>query len=93
MVRAWLQAGGPLLTPDSDATRLFADAIRAGQEHGDVARDTDPDLAGLLLFDAYLGVLYRWVTSEDEETDLEEGLVAVLDLVLKEITAPASALP
>jgi AcrR family transcriptional regulator len=91
MVRSWLQAGGPLLTPDSDTTRLFADAIRVGQEHGDIARDIDPDRAGQLLFDGYLGVLLRWVTAEDEQPDLEESLVAALDLVLRGIAPRASA--
>ena len=35
MVRAWLQVGGPLLTPDSDTSALFAATIREGQEEGD----------------------------------------------------------
>jgi AcrR family transcriptional regulator len=87
MVRAWLQAGGPLLSPDSDTTRVFADAIRSGQDRGDIAQDTDPDRAGLLLFDAYLGVLIRWVTVPDDQPDLEESLVATLDLILDGIAA------
>lgn len=65
MVRAWLQAGSPLLTPDSETIRLFADAIRAGQEHGDIAPDIDSHQAGRLLFDAYIGELCRWVTAEN----------------------------
>lgn len=90
MVRAWLLAGGPLLTPDSDTTRLFAEVIRAGQERGDVASETDPDHAGHLLFDAYLGVLCRWVTVKPP-LDLEKNLLAVLEIVLRGIAAPASA--
>jgi AcrR family transcriptional regulator len=88
MVRAWLQAGGPLLTPDSDTTRLFADAIRAGQQHGDLAEGIDADLAGLVLFDAYLGMLYRWVTAEDEQLDLEQNLLAALNLILEGVAVP-----
>jgi len=91
MVRAWLQAGGPLLTPDSDTTRLFADVIRTGHERGDIARDIDPDGAGYLLFDAYLGVLIRWVTAKHPPPDLEKNLLAVLDLVLRGIAAPPPA--
>jgi AcrR family transcriptional regulator len=82
MVRSWLRAGGPLLTPDSDTSRLFADAIRAGQDHGDIAPNVDPDRAGRLLFDAYSGVLYRWVTADDENAGLEDDLLAALDLIL-----------
>jgi AcrR family transcriptional regulator len=91
MVSAWLQAGGPLLTPDSDTTRLFADAIRAGQERGDISRETDADRAGRLLFDAYIGVLHRWVTAKHQPEDLEKSLLAVLDLLLRGIAAPPSA--
>jgi AcrR family transcriptional regulator len=90
MVRAWLQAGGPLLTPDSDTTRLFAAAIRAGQARGDISRETDADLAGRLLFDAYIGVLHRWVTAKHQPEDLETRLLAVLDLLLRGIAAPPS---
>lgn len=82
MVRAWLQAGGPLLTPDSETTRLLAEVIRRGQQHGDIAREVDPDRSGQLLFDAYLGVLLRWVTSKRQSRNLEKNLLAVLDLVL-----------
>src|SRR5262249_14869271 len=64
MVRAWLLAGGPLLTPESNTTQMFVAAIRRGQERGDVARDTDPNRGGQLLFDAYLGALLRWVTAK-----------------------------
>jgi AcrR family transcriptional regulator len=88
MVRAWLQAGGPRLTSDSATTRLFAAAIRAGQERGEIPRETDPDRAGRLLFDAYLGVLYRWVTAKNPPEDLETSLLAVLDLLLRGIAAP-----
>ncbi len=93
MVRAWLQAGGPLLTSDSETTRLFAAAIRSGQELGDIRRETDPDRAGRLLFDAYLGVLYRWVTAKHPPEDLEKSLLAVLDLLLRGIAAPPAARP
>ena len=90
MVRAWLQAGGPLLTPTSDTTNLFADIIRAGQERGDIARQTDADRAGFLLFDAYIGVLIRWANAKHSPPDLEKNLLKVLELILKGIVAPAS---
>jgi TetR/AcrR family transcriptional regulator, cholesterol catabolism regulator len=88
MVRAWLHAGGPLLTPDSDTSRLFADAIRAGQAAGDFAKHVDPVQAGQILFDAYQGELIRWVVAEDGSTNLGKRLVAIVDLVLRGIAAP-----
>ena len=91
MVRAWLLAGGPLLTPESDTSRLFAAAIHEGKKRGDISRKTDPDRAGCLLFDAYSGVLYRWVSDNDNPGDLEKSLLAVLDHLLRGIAAPTSA--
>jgi AcrR family transcriptional regulator len=87
MVRAWLQAGGPLLTPASETSSMFADAIRAGQQRGDVDLRIDADRAGLVLFDAYLGVLYRWASREDEQASFEADLVDTLSVLLVGISA------
>ena len=82
MVRAWLQAGGPMLAPGSETPRMFASIIRSGQQEGDVAADIDPERAGLVIFDAYLGVLYRWGTVDGDPSPLEDDLIAALDVVL-----------
>jgi AcrR family transcriptional regulator len=87
MVRAWLQAGGPLLSPASETSSMFADAIRAGQQRGDVDLRVDAERAGLVLFDAYLGALYRWALREDTEAGLESDLIATLDVLLIGIAA------
>jgi AcrR family transcriptional regulator len=81
MMRAWLLAGGPLLTPGSPTERLFADVIQAGQRQGNIAQDVDADTAGRLLFDAYAGVLYRWVAA-DKPISLEHHLASTLELIL-----------
>ena len=86
MVRAWQRAGGPLLADGSDAPQLVADTVRAGQRAGDIPRGVDPDRAALILFDAYLGVLYRWVLDETDQLALGEQLTATLDLLLPAIT-------
>ncbi len=91
MVRAWLQAGGPLLTPASDTSHMFAGTIRAGQQRGDIPSEINSDRAGQLFFDAYLGVLYRWVNDEDGQFAFEDELLATLDLLLGGIGAAASA--
>ena len=85
MVRAWQRAGGPLLADKSDAPQLVADSVRAGQLAGDIPRGVDPDRAALILFDAYLGVLYRWVLDETDQLALGEQLTATLDLILPAI--------
>lgn len=89
MVRSWLQAGGPLLTPDSDTSGLFAAVIRQGQNQGDFAKGIDPSRAGRVLFDAYQGELIRWATAEGELPELERPLMQILEIILSGIaTAP-----
>lgn len=90
LVRAWQRAGGPLLADESDAPQLVADSVRAGQRAGDIPRGVDPDRAALILFDAYLGVLYRWVLDETDQLALGEQLTATLDLILPAITHASS---
>jgi AcrR family transcriptional regulator len=90
MVRAWQRAGGPLLADESDATQLVADTVRAGQRAGDIPRGVDPDRAALILFDSYLGVLYRWVLDETDQVALGKQLTATLDLILPAITRASS---
>jgi hypothetical protein len=90
MVRAWLRGGGPLQPYRSDAPALFADAFRSGQEQGDIPPDVDASRAGFVVFDAYMGVLYRWVGDDDGRLSLEEGLMASLDLVFAGIAREAA---
>jgi AcrR family transcriptional regulator len=90
MVRAWQRAGGPLLADQSDAPQLVADRVRAGQLAGDIPHGVDPDRAARILFDAYLGVLYRWVVDETDQLALGAQLTATLDLILPAIIRPSS---
>jgi AcrR family transcriptional regulator len=90
MVRAWQRAGGPLLADESDALQLVADTVRAGQLAGDFPRGVDPGRVALILFDAYLGVLYRWVLDETDQMALGEQLTTTLDLILPAITRASS---
>ena len=93
MVRAWQRAGGPLVAQQSDALRFVVDTVRAGQRAGDMDTDVDPERIALILFDVYLGVLYRWVVDETGQLALAEQLTTALDLILPAIfcAAPADA--
>jgi TetR/AcrR family transcriptional regulator, cholesterol catabolism regulator len=85
LTRAWVQAGGPLF-PDAFATSdLFADTLRHAQADGQVREDVDPEAAGQLLLDAYLGAVVRWAAGDDASTTaaLRGQLNAVLDLLLE----------
>jgi TetR/AcrR family transcriptional regulator, cholesterol catabolism regulator len=90
MVRAWQRAGGPLLAEESESPQLVANAVRAGQQAGDIPSSVDPDRAARILFDVYLGVLYRWVLDETDQLALGEQLSATLDLILPAITRASS---
>jgi hypothetical protein len=50
----------PLLPSAFDTAQLFAGTVRFGQAQGDIRPDVNADVAGRLLLDAYLGILYRW---------------------------------
>jgi TetR/AcrR family transcriptional regulator, cholesterol catabolism regulator len=89
MVRAWMRAGGPLGAYASATPALLADTVRSGQEHGDIRRDFDAARAGLIMFDAYMGVLYRWVADESGRYAFEENLLATLDVILTAMTRTA----
>lgn len=82
MVRAFLRVGGPLVAYASETPAVLADTIRSGQVRGDISPDVDATRAGLVLFDAYLGILYRWVNEGDARSVLEENLTSTLDLVV-----------
>jgi AcrR family transcriptional regulator len=93
MVRAWQRAGGPLLADASEAPQLVARAVRAGQRAGEIPRDVDPDRAALIVFDVYLGVLYRWVLDETGQLNLGDQLATTLDLILPAILPGSSPSP
>jgi TetR/AcrR family transcriptional regulator, cholesterol catabolism regulator len=85
MVRAFLRVGGPLVAQASESPALLADTIRTGQRRGDIPRGLDPTAAGLALFDAYLGTLYRWVNEDEGPAALEQNLTTALEVILSGI--------
>jgi TetR/AcrR family transcriptional regulator, cholesterol catabolism regulator len=85
LTRAWVQAGGPLF-PDAFATSsLFADTLRHAQADGQLRENVDPEAAGQLLLDAYLGAVVRWAADEEDAgtAPMRSQLNAVLDLLLE----------
>jgi hypothetical protein len=58
MVRAWLRAGGPLLTPGSETPHMFASMIRTGRERiYDGYPDVALDMVASRTFDGRLQLL------------------------------------
>lgn len=82
MLTAWVKSGQPLLEEPEYAGHIFGQVISSGQARGDVALDIDPVVAGNMLRDAYLGLLYRWTQTADEEVPLHIELRALLRIAL-----------
>lgn len=81
MLAAWVKSGQPLLE-EPDAGHLFARIISSGQARGDVPTDIDPVVAGNMLRDAYLGLLYRWTRADEGRVPLRTALRALLRIAL-----------
>ncbi len=82
MLTAWVKSGQPLLEEPDYAGHVFTKVISAGQARGEIARDIDPAMAGNMLRDAYLGLLYRWTRSTDAKVPLHVELRALLRIGL-----------
>ncbi|MFD9633441.1 TetR/AcrR family transcriptional regulator [Streptomyces violascens] len=82
MLTAWVRSGQPLQEETEYAGHVFVRAISAGRARGDVASDVDPVVAGNMLRDAYLGLLYRWSQVSDEKVPLHVELRALLRIAL-----------
>ncbi|MER5666006.1 TetR/AcrR family transcriptional regulator [Streptomyces mirabilis] len=82
MLTAWVRSGQPLLEEPDYAGHVFTRVITMGQTRGDIARDIDPVVAGNMLRDAYLGLLYRWTQAADGRAPLHVELRALLRIAL-----------
>ncbi|THA51722.1 TetR/AcrR family transcriptional regulator [Streptomyces sp. A1136] len=82
MLTAWVKSGQPLLEEPHYAGYVFTQVISAAQVRGEVASDVDPVVAGNLLRDAYLGLLYRWTQTAEGKAPLRAELRALLRITL-----------
>ncbi|ORT54273.1 TetR/AcrR family transcriptional regulator [Streptomyces sp. CB03238] len=82
MLTAWVKSGQPLLEEPDYAGHVFTKIVSVGQSRGEVALDIDPVLAGNMLRDAYLGLLYRWSQTPGDKAPLHVELRALLRITL-----------
>jgi hypothetical protein len=81
MMRAVLHSG-VMATAGSHSTGLvFGQAIAAGQQRGEIRADLDPVAVGNLIFDGYMGILYRWGLGE-VDLPLDQAFGTALDVVV-----------
>ena len=81
-VRCTVQAGSALIPGWFGSAEVLASAIAIGQDRGYVRANLDPNVAGALILDGYLGILYRWASHELPPNALARELAAMLDTVL-----------
>ncbi|MFI5734359.1 TetR/AcrR family transcriptional regulator [Kribbella sp. NPDC051587] len=85
MMRAVLHSGVMATAGSHSTGLLFGQAIAVGQERGEIRTDLDAFAIGNLLFDSYVGILYRWGLDE-VEVSLEEAFGTVHDVVVTGIS-------
>jgi len=91
LVPAWVQAGRPI-TEEPYTADIFAEIIADGITHGEVRDNVDPELAGNLLRDVYLGTLFRWIDGEaDHPFSLRDHLMVLVDLLVEGLATQASS--
>lgn len=81
MMRAVIHSG-VMATAGSHASGLvFGRAIATGQERGEISAELDAVAVGNLIFDGYMGILYRWGMGE-VTIPLEQAFGTALDIVV-----------
>jgi TetR/AcrR family transcriptional regulator, cholesterol catabolism regulator len=80
LARAWLRAGGNATAGTTEL--IFAAMVATGQERGELRADIDAELAGRLLFDAYVGVVIRWAAAGPPRFPLKPALRQVAVTIL-----------
>lgn len=79
---AWRQMRDPY-EKGAPTAEAFREVLEAGQVAGEFAAGTDPRVAALVLYDAYIGVITRWfATPPAQRFDLATALRQALAVVL-----------
>jgi TetR/AcrR family transcriptional regulator, cholesterol catabolism regulator len=88
MLTAWVRAGRPILEEPYVAS-IFIEIISAAIERGEFGVHVPPELAGMVLRDAYLGALYRWIHDlpGQEQGSLTRELGEILQLFVEGMAA------
>ncbi|MEV3859950.1 TetR/AcrR family transcriptional regulator [Streptomyces sp. NPDC050095] len=88
MLTAWVKAGHPLVE-EPYVARTFAKIIERGQAKGEIDAAVDASRIGFMLRDIYLGTLFRWSqTAEDDPAfSLGDDLRASLAVLVAGIAA------
>jgi len=91
-VVAWLSTGSPLRSEAWVSADVLSELVRAGQAAHVLRRDVDRQVAGRLLLNAFLGVLYQWASQSRSAAWLRREVDAELSVILDGLTASVSHL-
>ncbi len=89
LTRAWMTAGGPLIGGAAESAAVIVEALKQGQDRGDIRLGIDAEQAGFMVLDVYLGTLCRWAAAGD--APLKGPLLAALELLLSALVEPYGA--
>ncbi|MBB6565703.1 TetR/AcrR family transcriptional regulator [Kribbella sandramycini] len=85
MMRAVLHSGVMAVSGSYASGHIFGQAIADGQQRGEIRTDLDPIAVGNLIFDGYLGILYRWGLGE-VDLPLDQAFDTILEIVVGDIS-------
>ena len=80
LLQAWLRTGGNASAGTSE--QLLAAIVAAGQQRGELLSELDTELVARILFDAYVGVVIRWVAIDPPPFDLQATLRDMVTTIL-----------
>jgi AcrR family transcriptional regulator len=80
LLQAWLRTGGNAVAGPSE--HLLSRIVANGRERRELRRDLDTQLVARLLFDAYVGIVIRWVAVDPPPFELGPTLREMVTTVL-----------
>ncbi|MFY1599686.1 TetR/AcrR family transcriptional regulator [Micromonospora sp. WMMD737] len=89
MLIGWLTSQGPVYNWARISGRL-SEWLAAGHDDGTIDSAVDPVVAANVLYDVYLGVLFRWMEQPSQAGALGVDLAKAVDLVLDGLRPRAS---
>jgi TetR/AcrR family transcriptional regulator, cholesterol catabolism regulator len=80
LAQAWLRTGRNANGRPTE--EILTGIVAAGQQRGELRAEIDAELAGRLLFDAYIGVLIRWAAPRRPPFPLKQTLREVAGTII-----------
>lgn len=88
LVAEWVRIGGPVATYAARTGGVIVRMLDRGRRRGEIRSEIDPQAAGQVLLDVYLGALYRWASGPPPAAGaLRRDVLASIDVALRGVAA------